>query len=119
MEQWKIDKQCSQVVYMVVLLLLLLLRIFVGIFLVKIRNDSWTILVNEPWDLWLGSALPRNFRQFLFHKFVAGMRFACIFIIKIASAVRSAVDLEQSLGMIGQGMQKAKKSMLFEFHQKV
>ena len=41
------------------------------------------------------------------------MRFACIFIIKIASAVRSAVDLEQSLGMIGQGMQKAKKSMLF------
>ena len=41
------------------------------------------------------------------------MRFACIFIIKIASAVRSAVDLEQSLGMIGQGMQKTKKSMLF------
>jgi len=60
------------------------------------------------------------FGKFLFHKFVAGMRFACIFIIKIASAVRSAVDLEQSLGMIGQGMQKAKKSMLFfEFHQKV
>ena len=41
------------------------------------------------------------------------MRFACIFIIEIASAVRSAVDLEQSLGMIGQGMQKTKKSMLF------
>ena len=60
------------------------------------------------------------FGKFLFHKFAAGMRFACILIIKIASAVRSAVDLEQSLGMIGQGMQKAKKvDAFFEFHQKV
>ena len=49
------------------------------------------------------------------------MRFACILIVKIVSAGRFYVDLEQSLGMINQGMQKAKKSnhAFLEFDQKV
>ena len=72
-------------------------------FVVKIRTDSWNNFVNE---VWLSS--PAKILVILFHKFVAGMRFACILIIEIVSAGRFYVDIEQSLGSPRSGRKKSR-----------
>ena len=61
------------------------------------------------------------FGKFLFHKFVAGMRFACIFIIKIASAGALCRGLGTESWYDRPRYAKSKKSRCFfwEFHQKV